>query len=187
MEHEWISWFWWIFGGVFSKNVDGWIRFLMVFDRLPKNGFTSLTKKWNQDFEVPGLNCFLQTDRVKIAVTVLLLLLDDESCFEKDGYQTCPLKSVKISEIRVFPIDCHAALSKTKSQKRVVILREAKRSRRIYWRTIELSFCVEWNGVAESTGEPSNCHSAWSETESQNLLKNHLIVILREAMRSRRI
>ena len=62
----------------------------MVFDRLPKNGFTSLTKKRNQDFEVPGLNCFLQTDRVKIAGTVLLLLLDDESCFEKDGYQTCP-------------------------------------------------------------------------------------------------
>ena len=65
--------------------------FWWFFGRFPKTGFTSLTKKWNQDFEVPGLNCFLQTDRVKIAGTVLLLLLDDESCFEKDGYQTCPL------------------------------------------------------------------------------------------------
>ena len=168
MEHEWISVIWWIFRDVFSKNADGWIRFLMVFDRLPKNGFTSLTKKWNQDFEVPGLNCFLQTDRVKIAGTVLLLMLDDESCFEKDGYQTCPLKSVKISEIRVFPIHCHAALSKIKSQKRVVILREAMRSRRIYWRT-------------------SNCHSARSKAKSQNLLENDRIVILRELKRSRRI
>ena len=159
MEHEWISVIWWIFRGVFSKNVDGSKRFLMVFDRFPKNGFTSLTKKWNQDNEVPGLNCFLQTDRVKIAVTVLLLLLDDESCFEKNGYQTCPLKSVKISEIRVFPIDCHAALSKTKSQIRIVILREAMRSHRIYWRTIELSFCAKQSEVAES-----NCHSSHNET-----------------------
>ena len=82
----------------------------------------------------------------------------------------------------MFPIHCHAALSKTKSQKRVVILREAKRSRRIYWRTIELSFRVKWNGIAESIEEPSNCHSARSNAESQNL-----IVILREAKRSRRI
>ena len=163
MEHEWISVIWWIFRGVFSKNVDGSKRFLMVFDRFPKNGFTSLTKKWNQDFEVPGLNCFLQTDRVKIAVTVLLLLLDDESCFEKDGYQTCPLKTVKISEIRCSQF--------------TVMLRSVKRSHRK-----ELSFCAKRSEVAES-----NCHSAWSETESQNLLKNHLIVILREAMRSRRI
>ncbi len=154
MEHEWISVIWWIFRGVFSKNVDGSKRFLMVFDRFPKNGFTSLTKKWNQDFEVPGLNCFLQTDRVKIAVTVLLLLLDDESCFEKDGYQTCPLKSlksVKISEIRCSQF--------------TVMLRSVKRSHRK-----ELSFCAKQSEVAESTGEPSNCHSAWSETESQNLI-----------------
>ena len=128
------------FWGCFLKKCLWFEKvFWWFFGRFPKNGFTSLTKKWNQDFEVPGLNCFLQTDRVKIAVTVLLLLLDDESCFEKDGYQTCSWKSlisVKISEIRVFPIDCHAALSKTKSQKRVVILRETKRSRRIYWKTI---------------------------------------------------
>ena len=48
--------------------------------------------------------------------------------------------SFVISEIRVFPIDCHAALSKTKSQIRIVILREAKRSRRIYRRTDD-GFC----------------------------------------------
>ena len=79
------------FWGCFLKKC-WWFEkvFWWFFGRFPKNGFTSLTKKWNQDFEVPGLNCFLQTDRVKIAGTVLLLLLDDESCFEKDGYQTCP-------------------------------------------------------------------------------------------------
>ena len=31
-----------------------------------------------------------------------------------------------------------------------VILREVKRSRRIYWKTIELSFCAEQSEVAES-------------------------------------
>ena len=31
-----------------------------------------------------------------------------------------------------------------------VILRELKRSRRIYWKTIELSFCAEQSEVAES-------------------------------------
>jgi hypothetical protein len=45
----------------------------------------------------------------------------------------------------------------------MVILREAKRSRRIYWRTIELSFCAK-------------------QCESQNL-----IVILRGVKRNRRI
>jgi len=40
----------------------------------------------------------------------------------------------------VFPIHCHAALSKTKSQIRIVILREVKRSRRIY-RRINDGFC----------------------------------------------
>ena len=77
-------------GGFSQKMLMVRKDFWWFFGRFPKNGFTSLTKKWNQDNEVPGLNCFLQTDRVKIAVTVLLLLLDDESCFEKDGYQTCP-------------------------------------------------------------------------------------------------
>ena len=76
---------------------------------------------------------------MKIAVTVLLLLLDDESCFEKDGYQTGPLKSlksVKISEIRVFPIHCHSARAEAKPQNllenhRIVILGGVKRNRRI--------------------------------------------------------
>ena len=129
-----------------------------------------------------GSELFLADRQGEDCLNDTFLMLDDESCFEKDGYQTCPLKSVKISEIRVFPIHCHAALSKTKSQKRVVILRETKRSRRIYWRTIELSFCVKWNGVAESIEEPSNCHSARSNAESQNL-----IVILRETKWYRRI
>ena len=31
-----------------------------------------------------------------------------------------------------------------------VILREVKRSRRIYWKTIELSFCAKQSEVAES-------------------------------------
>ena len=44
-----------------------------------------------------------------------------------------------------------------------VILREVKRSRRIYWKTIELSFCAEQSEVAESllyqniTTIPLNC------------------------------
>ena len=63
-----------------------------------------------------------------------------------------------------------------------VMLRSVKRSHRK-----ELSFCAKQSEVAESTGEPSNCHSARSEAKSQNLLENHRIVILREAKRSRRI
>jgi hypothetical protein len=57
------------------------------------------------------------------------------------------------------------------------MLRSVKRSHRK-----ELSFCAKQSEVAES-----NCHSAWSETESQNLLENHRIVILREVKRNRRI
>ena len=56
------------------------------------------------------------------------------------------------------------------------------RSRRIYWRTIELSFCAKWKIIAESSAEPSNCHSARSKAKSQNL-----IVILRIMKRSPRI
>ena len=55
------------FLGVFSqKMLMVGKDFLWFFGRFPKNGFTLLTKKRNQDFEVPGLNCYLQTDRVKI-------------------------------------------------------------------------------------------------------------------------
>ena len=138
---------------------------------------------------------------MKIAGTVLLLLLDDESCFEKDGYQTCSWKSlisVKISEIRVFPIDCHAALSKTKSQKRVVMLREVKRNRRIYWRTD--------NGFCNSGRKRPPCRmTRWmadNEFKNPRFCEIHRLpkkiqifqrtlfadpVILREAKRSRRI
>ena len=45
-----------------------------------------------------------------------------------------------------------------------VMLRSVKRSHRK-----ELSFCAKQSEVAESIGEPSNCHAARSETESQNL------------------
>ena len=129
----------------------------------------------------------------------------------------------------------HSARSEAKSQNLIVILRIVKRSPRIYLRTddgfcisgqkrppcrmtrwmadnefknprfcqvhelprifkfsyelslLTLSFCAKRSEVAESIGEPSNCHSAWSETESQNLLENHRIVILREVKRNRRI
>ena len=57
------------------------------------------------------------------------------------------------------------------------MLRSVKRSHRK-----ELSFCAKQSGVAES-----NCHSTRSEAKSQNLLENHLIVILREVKRNRRI
>ena len=54
----------------------------------------------------------------------------------------------------------------TNSNADSVILREAKLSRRIYWIT-NYKFFAKWNGIAES-----NCHTAWNEMESQNLLKN---------------
>ena len=57
------------------------------------------------------------------------------------------------------------------------MLRSVKRSHRK-----ELSFCAKQSEVAES-----NCHSAWSETESQNLLENHRIDILGGVKRNRRI
>ena len=60
-----------------------------------------------------------------------------------------------------------------------VILREAKLSRRIYWIT-NYKFFAKWNGIAES-----NCHTAWNEMESQNLLKNRWWILqLRAKMSS---
>ena len=47
---------------------------------------------------------------------------------------------------------------------------------------LTLSFCAKRSEVAESIGEPSNCHSARSKAKSQNL-----IVILRIVKRSLRI
>ena len=58
---------------------------MVFFDRFPKNGFTSLTKKRNQDFEVLGLNCFLQTDLVKIAGTVLFYCWMMNHALKKTG------------------------------------------------------------------------------------------------------
>ena len=59
------------------------------------------------------------------------------------------------SENEVTEKICHSARSEAKSQNllqnhQIVILREVKRSRRIYWKTIELSFCAEQSEVAES-------------------------------------
>ena len=41
------------------------------------------------------------------------------------------------------------------------------------------------SALSKTKSQKSNCHSARSETESQNLLQNHRIVILREANGSR--
>ena len=155
MEHEWISVIWWIFRGIFSKNVDGWKRFLMVFWSFSKNWIYIIDQEMKSGFWSSGSKLFLADRLGQDCLNDTFLMLDDESCFEKDGYQTCPLKSlksVKISEIRCSQF--------------TVMLRSVKRSH-----TKELSFCAKQSGVAESTGEPSNCHSAWSETESQNLLE----------------
>ena len=178
-------WFWWIFRGVFSKNADGWKRFLMVFWSVSKKWIYIIDQETKSGFLGSGSELFLADQQGEDSLNDSFVIVGWWIMLWKKQFQTChlkSLKSVKISEIRVFPIHCHSALSKTKSKKRVVILREAKLSRRIYRRTIEMSFCAKRSKVAESTGEPSNCHSAWSETESQNR-----IVILREAMRSRRI
>ena len=120
------------FLGLFSQKML-MVRksFLMVFWSVSKKWIYIIDQEMKSGFWSTGSELFLADRQGEDSLKDSFLMLDDESCFEKDGYQTCPLKSVKISEIRVFPIDCHAALSKTKSQKRVVILREAKRSRRI--------------------------------------------------------
>ena len=132
----------------------------------------------------------------------------------KKPFQTCPLKSlksVKISEIRVFPIHCHSARSDAKSQKLIVILRIVKRSPRIYRRTDDgfcnsgqwrppcrmtrwmdenefkdLRFCLihQLPRIFKFSHERSlltNCHVASCEAKSLNR-----IVILREAKRSHR-
>ena len=112
----------------------------------------------------------------------IFFLLDDVSRFEKNGFRRvlCNLckrwsslwSSFCAKQCGVAESNCHSTLSKTNSQKRIVILREAMRSHKN-----ELSFCAKWNGVAES-----NCRSTLSKTTSQNL-----IVILWEAKHSRRI
>ena len=114
-------------------------------------------------------------------------------CRTDDGFcnsgQRCPpcrmtgwmadnvLKNTQFCEIQQLPkeyrysykLSCwhrHSTRSKAKSQNLIVILREAKLSRRIYWIT-NYKFFAKWNGIAES-----NCHTAWNEMESQNLLEN---------------
>ena len=113
-----------------------------------------------------GSELFLADRQGEDSLKDSFLMLNDESCFEKDGFRRVlgnlwyPLKSLKSVCFQL-----------------TVMLRSVKRSHRK-----ELSFCAKQSEVAES-----NCHSEWSETESQNLLENHRIVILREVKRSRRI
>ena len=124
-------WFWWIFRGVFSKNADGSKRFLMVFWSVSKKWIYIIDQEIKSGFWSSGSELFLADPQGEDCLNDSFLMLDDESCFEKDGYQTCPLKSVKISEIRCSQF--------------TVMLRSVKRSHRK-----ELSFCAKQSEVAES-------------------------------------
>ena len=83
--------FWWIFRGVFSKNVDGSKRFLMVFWSVSKKWIYIIDIEMKSGFWSSGSELFLADRQGEDCLNDTFLMLDDESCFEKDGYQTCPL------------------------------------------------------------------------------------------------
>ena len=94
-------WFWWIFRGVFSKNVDGWKRFLMVFWSFSKNWIYIINQEMKSGFWSTGSELFLADRQGEDSLKDSFLMLDDESCFEKDGFRRVlcnlwnPLKSLK--------------------------------------------------------------------------------------------
>ena len=128
-------WFWWIFRAFFSKNADGSKRFLMVFWSVSKKWIYIIDQEMKSGFWSTGSELFLADRQGEDCCNGSFVIVGWWIMLWKKPFQTSPLKSlksVKISEIHVFPIHSHAALSKTNTQIRIVILREAKWSRRIY-------------------------------------------------------
>ncbi len=155
---EWIFMILWISRGVFSKNIDGWKRFLMVFWSVSKNWIYIIDLEMKSEYWSFKSELFLADRLGEDCWNGSFLMLDDESCFEKDGYQTCPLKSL--------------------CSQFTVMLRSVKRSRRK-----ELSFCAKQSEVAESllyqniTTIPLNCvpsaqFPAWFSSFLTNIQKS---------------
>ena len=120
---------WWIFRGVFSKNVDGWKRFLMILLSASKNWIYIIDQEMKSGFLGSGSELFLADQQGEDCWNDSFVIVGWWIMLWKRRVSDV---SLEISANVEVPIDFHSVRSEAKSQNLIVILRIVKSILRIY-------------------------------------------------------